>query len=1155
MPIQTTMGNLLVNDVLPDDMRDYSRVLDKKVLTELLNNVAEKYPERYRDISFRLLQIGRDAAQESGGMAFGLEHLRKSVAGTKLRERLWSQLQQILDDDNIDDKKRADMVVRTVGRESKAHQDEVFGEALKSKNPLAQQVLSGARGNRMNLMSLIGVGDLLYADHHDHPIPVPIMHSYSEGLTPSEYWAATYGARRGVMATKFATQDAGFLSKQLNQVNHRLIVVDDDYEDEDQRNVIRGMPVDVTDTDNAGALLGKEAGGYGRNTVLTPKILRDLERQGIKRIIVRSPIAGGSPEGGVYSRDVGIRERSVLPGRGETVGFQAAQALSEPISQGQLSAKHSGGVAGEEKAVTGFQAINQLIQVPKKIKGGAAHSNHDGTVQRIEPAPAGGYFVTINDEPHYVGKGFELRVKKGDHVEAGDQISDGIPNESLITHHKGVGEGKRYFTQAMVKAMRDAGMKVHRRNVEILARGLINHVRLTDEFEDGVPGDIIPYASLEHRWIPRDGHTVSDPRRALGQYLESPILHYSIGTKIRPSVVKDLEEFGVKEITTHKDQPPFAPEMIRGMYNLQHDPDWMARMYGSGQKKSLQDAVHRGGESDELGTSFVPGLARSVDFGRKGLIRPPQPGSMPDNKPDQPKADIAPAKPAPTTFKMPSIKPPRFNLFGKAAEYKQTAHGTLNVPSKPPARPTMNLPSHVPGASSPAPQPGLNGQPNPNPYAVKKPEGLIGTPFGAPLAKSLHKSMPGVGGAVGLGLMLDPKALGTLTRGSGKGPRTYGAAGYEQGQSGKLEFQGQATPEPLAPEPLAPEPTPAPAALPGENPLLTFARKHPDATSLAAQFALSPVLSAGTNLVQKIPGAKNFLSTAVADQGAIGKAVSKVPAVGNVLTGTGRLASGARSLLGGNAAGYALDAVVTGYNVATGQGEQFADDTAAEYRNMLQPRWHSPVTLPLRVLGAVYSPTKNINLISRFPGKVDQAMESADTAGSRTAKTQLDQLGDGTATDATTKEVADWLTQSNGQLLNNSWGALEDQVAQNPELRQKLDHLAERLYQNYLSERVHDMHGLGASAGNMLTDAEVRKHIRTQIAQRVNQHTTAARQNAQVAGQQRLQSLVDSGDVHVPDRAPVRSGFQLNHRPSDPPAPRFNLTGGVDPSRQQSLLE
>jgi hypothetical protein len=74
--------------------------------------------------------------------------------------------------------------------------------------------------------------------------------------------------------------------------------------------------------------------------------------------------------------------------------------------------------------------------------------------------------------------------------------------------------------------------------------------------------------------------------------------------------------------------------MVRGMYQLQHDPDWMTQMYGSGLKKSLLDSVARGGVSEERGTSFVPSLATGTNFGDvpdRAVIKPqdPYPTPMP----------------------------------------------------------------------------------------------------------------------------------------------------------------------------------------------------------------------------------------------------------------------------------------------------------------------------------------------------------------------------------------------------------------------------------------------------------------------------------------------------------------------------------------------
>jgi DNA-directed RNA polymerase subunit beta' len=617
-----TLGQHMVRELLPEDMRGEKHTLDKKGLSALLNQVANDYPEQYRKISFKLMQIGKDASYTTGGNSFGLKHMRRANAAVKNRVKLQAQIDSVLDDDEISDDKREELLIKHTGDMTVRDRAEILQESLDEKNPLAMQLKGAGRGNDMNLASLRG-SDGLYQDHRGQTIPVPVLRSYSQGISPLEYWAGTYGARQGVMATKFATQDAGYLSKQLNQIAHRLMITKLDRDEEDVNPL--GLPVDVDDEDSEGALLSKATGGFARNTVLTPKILRAIRRKGVKRILVRSPAVGGTPDGGLYARDVGVREFGDLPVHGENIGLAAAQALSEPLSQAQLSAKHTGGVAGEGKAVgSGFDSINQMIQVPRVFKGGAAHATLDGVVDQIEQAPAGGHYVHIGNEKHYVAAGFDLKVKKGQKVEGGDVISEGAPNPATVVQHKGIGEGRRYFIGAFMQSMRDAGMRSNRRNVEVLSRGLINHVRLNEEIGDMAPDDIVPYSVLESNYKPRKGFTNLRAENTVGKYLERPYLHYSIGTKIRPSMLPDFKEFGVKNLDVHNDEPPFSAEMVRGAANLQHDPDAFTRMFGSGLKGSLLKGVHRGATSDTAGTSFVPGRMRAVDFGRTGVIKTPK---------------------------------------------------------------------------------------------------------------------------------------------------------------------------------------------------------------------------------------------------------------------------------------------------------------------------------------------------------------------------------------------------------------------------------------------------------------------------------------------------------------------------------------------------
>lgn len=616
--LKTTLGQLLINNALPPDMRDYSRVLTKKNMIGLATELAKKYPDKYRDVMKSLQDIGAETAYTTNGLSLGLDAITPTVSALKKQHEVKQQLRAVLANRNLDDKTRNLKILELTSNAQKELIDAVSKDAEEQDNPLFHQVNAGIKGNKFQLNSLLGA-DMQYVDHRNEPIPIPVMRSYSQGLRPVEYFAGAFGTRKGLIDLKTATSDAGFFAKQLAQVNHRLLVTGDDEEDKDRLADadLRGYPTDVDDADNEGALLARGVGPYKRNTVLTPKILKDLKGMGVKDILVRSPIVGGPSDGGVYAKDVGFREKDRLPPIGDYVGIAASQALSEPVTQSQISSKHSGGVGGAG-AISGFAALNALVQVPEKYPNGAAHAQLDGAVQEIRPAPQGGNYVVINGKEHYVPTDVALKVKKGDTLEAGDVISEGMPSPGEIVKYKGVGEGRRYFVQAMRQVMANSGITGHRRNIELLARGLINHVRLTDEYGDYVPDDVVPYSMLERSWRPRTGSVRGNPKSYVGHYLEKPALHYSIGTKIGKSVADNLNKFGINDVEVHKDPPPFEPEMVRGMANISNDPDWMTRMMGSYQQKSLLNATHRGANSDTAGSSFVPTLARGETFGLSG---------------------------------------------------------------------------------------------------------------------------------------------------------------------------------------------------------------------------------------------------------------------------------------------------------------------------------------------------------------------------------------------------------------------------------------------------------------------------------------------------------------------------------------------------------
>lgn len=616
--LKTTLGQLLINEALPEDMRDYNRVLDKKNMGALATDLAKRHPDKYREVMKKIHDVSRDVAYSTGGLSMGLKDINPTFASRRAELEVKKKLRHIMATPNMSDKERQLKILQLAANTQKQLIDDVYNEALEANNPLVHQVLGGGSGNKFTLNSLIGA-DMQYVDHKDEPIPLPVLRSYSRGLTPAEYFAASFGTRKGVIDVKTATADAGFYGKQLTQMAHRLLVTADDDDDEERLATAhnRGMPSDVDDPDNEGAFLARPVGPYKRNTLLTPKILKDIKEMGVKDLLVRSPTVGGPEDGGVYSRDVGYREKGRLPPVGDYVGVAAAQALSEPVSQSQLSSKHSGGVGGA-KSIGGFKAINALVQVPKKYPDGATHTQREGRVQEIRPAAQGGFYVVVDGEDHYVPADRQVVVKKGDMLESGDVLSDGMPNPSEIVRHKGVGEGRRYFVSAMRDVLKNSGISAHRRNIELVARGLINHVRLTDEYGDYAPDDIVPYSMLERSWRPRAGAVSGNPSSLANHYLEEPALHYSIGTKITKSVADNFKKYGINSVQAHKEPPPFESEMVRGMANISNDSDWMTRMLGSYQERGFLDSVHRGRASDTAGSSYVPALARGEQFGLSG---------------------------------------------------------------------------------------------------------------------------------------------------------------------------------------------------------------------------------------------------------------------------------------------------------------------------------------------------------------------------------------------------------------------------------------------------------------------------------------------------------------------------------------------------------
>lgn len=747
----TTPGKLLIESAIPDQYLQGVSSLTKKDLAGIFTRIAKEDPDSYEDIMDKFTNVSRNVVYRNGREAsVGLDDLSISDKLRVYRDSVRKKLKEIQQNPYLKGAAKNKAIIDYMIKEMGVIPGKVVEDASARNSAFYAQVNSGARGNKSQLQQCV-FGDGLLVDAENHPVPIPVTHSYAEGVQPMEFWAASSGARKGSIDVQFATADGGYLGKQLSNLGHRIIVTEKDC------GTKQALPVDAQDVENIGSVLARPVNGIPAGTIITKDILGKL---GKGKILVRSVATCGCKDG-VCSVCAGVRERNTLPPIGDPIGIVAARAISEPITQSGLkclhpdtlvrmadwsikalknikvgdsvlgadisgrcapakvthvfnngnqpiyktvfkaddsecvilstvnhkilvrhsllssrsntrdcvvipikdidnlydvcnkdsneaewkkvsstyiedavtldievdnvdhlfvlanglivsNSKHTGGVAGiDDKKVSGFAELNQFIQVPSVFQGAATLSEIDGVVTSIKDAPAGGKFVTVNDKQFYVPRDAEVIVKKGDTVTAGDMLSDGTPNPGELVKYKGIGDGRKYFIEKYRELLDKNGSSVHRRNIEAVARGFVNRVQISDL--DGYNGyminDVVPYDTFASDYEPRPDSKELAPVLSRNKFLERPVLHYSIGTRVTPAVIKNLKENGIDKITVNDKTPVFEPYIVRTKSLLQTDPDWQTQLAGENLKKALLQDARLGATSTPEGTSYFPSMA------------------------------------------------------------------------------------------------------------------------------------------------------------------------------------------------------------------------------------------------------------------------------------------------------------------------------------------------------------------------------------------------------------------------------------------------------------------------------------------------------------------------------------------------------------------
>ena len=597
-----------VSQSLPPDMRRESYDLGKNGMAQLMAEVASKHPDEFPIVAQKLGDLGRRAAWLQGYTTSSSD-TRQVIDTKKYYAQMDAEIAQLRNDKTLSpaefDDLRGDIMTRYSGLIGK----DTMAAALKAKNNFALAVDSGARGNSSHVQAILSTPGV-FEDSKGRTIPLFVRNSFGDGVRPAESLAGTYGARTSVVSTKKATAKGGDLLKIMTQstVNYNVTANDCGVEN--------GLVMDPSGDHISGRTLAKAVGDVPAGSVVDRQMLANLRKAG-KPVVLRSAMTCRAPHG-LCAKCVGVQADGKFPNIGESIGVTAAEAIGEPIVQGALNVKHNAGVAKGKKSFAGLGYISQFLSIPEEFKDRAAVAEVSGTVTKVEAAPQGGNYITVDNERHFVLPGFSSLVKPGQQVEAGDALSDGLINPSDIVRLRGLGEGRKYYADRLSQMLRDSGQNPDARNVEILSRAALDNYIIDDPDEDSpwLPDDLVRESELLARYRPPADAADLPVAKAGGKYLQVPALHYTVGTKLTPRMVQSLQDAGVERLSVSSQEPWFRPEMKRLRVASHDSDDWMASLGTSYLGAQMRSALERGDETNIAENHhFGPRLAFGADAG------------------------------------------------------------------------------------------------------------------------------------------------------------------------------------------------------------------------------------------------------------------------------------------------------------------------------------------------------------------------------------------------------------------------------------------------------------------------------------------------------------------------------------------------------------
>jgi len=454
--IETTVGRVLFNQVVPEESGFINELLTKKSLRDIIGDIvktsgmarAAKFLDEIKELGFKM------AFQ--GGLSFNLQDLNIPDAKVDLIEQASKEVEEVMNNYNmgfITNNERYNQIIdiwTRINNRLTVNVMQILSTDNQGFNSVYMMLDSGARGSKEQIRQLCGMRGLMAKPQKSGSsggeiIENPILSNFKEGLSVLEYFISTHGARKGLADTAMKTADAGYLTRRLHDVAQDMIVSEDDC------GTLRGIYTTALkdNEDIVEPLYDRILGRTSLHDVHDPStnellvaagqdidehIAREIDQSGVEGLEIRSVLTCESKRGvcaHCYGRNLATGKRVQI---GEAVGVIAAQSIGEPGTQLTLRTFHVGGtasnIAAESQIISKFDGRIEFENV-RSGEGG-----EDGTQQVV--LGRSGEFRIIDAETNKVVMtnnipyGSFLYVKNGDKVKRGDLICSWDPYNAVI---------------------------------------------------------------------------------------------------------------------------------------------------------------------------------------------------------------------------------------------------------------------------------------------------------------------------------------------------------------------------------------------------------------------------------------------------------------------------------------------------------------------------------------------------------------------------------------------------------------------------------------------------------------------------------------------------------------------------------------------------